>query len=125
MESQSSGLVTHISAAASLTTEAAYDRLKTVMDPELHIDIVSLGLVYDVSINTIQTAEGERAHLHVLLTLTTPGCPLAGMFDTMVKDAFVGIENCDPQRDITVELTFDPPWVPDMMSEEARAELGF
>ncbi len=94
------------------------------MDPELHIDIVSLGLVYDVTIAPIQTESGEQNHIHILLTLTTPGCPLAGMFDTMLKDALTALPGIEPQRDVTVELTFDPPWIPDMMSEEARAELG-
>ena len=109
----------------TLSESHLYDRLKTVMRPELNIDLVGLGLIYDVSISTRQTPEGERQQVHVLMTLTTPGCPLAGMFDKLVKDAFVGIEDLDPEEDVTIELTFDPPWVQDMMSEEARAELGF
>jgi metal-sulfur cluster biosynthetic enzyme len=111
--------------ASTLTIEDAYDRLRKVMDPELNIDIVSLGLVYDVTIRPIQSPLGKRTHVHILLTLTTPGCPLAAMFDTLVKDAFIGIRDLEAQCDVTVELTFDPPWVPDMMSEEAKAELGY
>lgn len=102
-----------------------YDRLKTVMDPELNIDLVSLGLIYDVSVSTRQTPEGERQQVHIVMTLTTPGCPLAGVFDKLVKDALFGLPDLDPEQDVTVELTFDPPWVQDMMSEEAKAELGF
>lgn len=107
-----------------LTIDQAYDCLKNVIDPELHIDIVSLGLIYDVTVTTIQKEDGPRTFIHILMTLTTPGCPLAGVFGQMVKDQFVAIDGLDPDKDIEVELTFDPPWLPDMMSEEARAELG-
>ena len=111
--------------STSITESQVMERLSKVLDPELHIDIVSMGLVYRVDVRDIQTSEGTKPWVHVLLTLTTPGCPLAGMFDTMIKDALEGLAGLDVQRDVTVELTFDPPWVPDMMTEEARAELGF
>jgi len=107
-----------------ITVDQAYERLKTVKDPELGIDLVSLGLIYDVTVAEVQQ-NSARTKIHILMTLTTPGCPLAGVFDTLVKDAFFGIEGLDPNQDITVELTFDPPWFQDMMSEEAKAELGF
>lgn len=107
-----------------ITQEQAYDCLRNVIDPELHIDIVGLGLIYDVTVRTIQKATGPSTFVHILMTLTTPGCPLAGVFGQMVKDQFEGIVGLDPAKDIEVELTFDPPWLPDMMSEEARAELG-
>ena len=100
-----------------------YDRLGTVMDPELGIDLVSLGLIYDVSIGQKQEKTGEKVKIHILMTLTTPGCPLAGVFDKLVKDSLFGLEGIDPDDDVSIELTFDPPWVPDMMTEEARAEL--
>lgn len=123
-----------------ITVEQAYERLKTVKDPELGIDLVSLGLIYDVTVVEVQEKSpakspaetpvksqqnSTRTKVHILMTLTTPGCPLAGVFDTLVKDAFFGLEGLDPNQDITVELTFDPPWFQDMMSEEAKAELGF
>lgn len=117
-------MLTH-SEQLAITEQDIMDRLSKVLDPELHIDIVSMGLVYGVDIRAIQSDGGTRPWIHVLLTLTTPGCPLAGMFDTMIKDALHGLPGVDVQKDITVELTFDPPWVPDMMTEEARAELGF
>lgn len=101
------------------------ERLATVMDPELGIDIVSLGLIYDVSMTPMQLSDGVRDKVHILLTLTTPGCPLAGVFDPMIRDSLRGIPNLDVDEDVFIELTFDPPWVVDMMSEEARAELGF
>ena len=100
-------------------------QLSKVIDPELNIDIVSLGLVYDVTVAPVQTPQGERSQVHVLLTLTTPGCPLAHVFEQKIKDALDGIEGLDAFREVEVELTFDPPWLPDMMTEEARAELGF
>jgi metal-sulfur cluster biosynthetic enzyme len=120
--SPSSPPTSPLSSAETLKT-AVYDRLSTVMDPELPVDIVSLGLIYDVDVRAIQTPEGLREKIHILMTLTTPGCPLAGVFDSMVKSSLEGLPGIDPDRDVTVELTFDPPWIPDMMSEEARAEL--
>lgn len=109
----------------NITEEVAYERLKRVIDPELNIDIVSLGLIYDVTVRSVQSEQGKKPFIHVLMTLTTPGCPLAGVFGQMVKDQFVDLPYFDPQVDMEVELTFDPPWIPDMMTEEAKAELGF
>lgn len=102
---------------SKVSEDDVWQALKTVMDPELHIDIVSLGLVYKVMM--------QQKQVHILMTLTTPGCPLAGMFDTMVKDALRTIEGIDVNQDVFVELTFDPPWMTDMMTDEAKAELGF
>lgn len=90
--------------------------LATVIDPELNIDIVSLGLIYNV------TVVGKE--LKILMTLTTPGCPLAAVFESLVQDSLEPVR----QRfglEAEVALTFDPPWVSDMMSDEAKAELGF
>lgn len=109
---------------ADLTPALVYDRLKTVIDPELNIDVVSLGLIYDVFVKDLQNPDGtRRPFVHIVMTLTTPGCPLAGIFDTMVKEALRDITELN-LKDIFVELTFDPPWVADMMSAESRAELG-
>lgn len=108
-----------------LTKENIYTCLSRVIDPELHIDIVSMGLIYDVTIGTIQEEEGERKQIHILMTLTTPGCPLAGVLKEMVQSELSQLEEIDPKKDIDVELTFDPPWMIDMMNEEARAELGY
>jgi metal-sulfur cluster biosynthetic enzyme len=107
-----------------LSEQTVWQALKNVIDPELHIDVVSLGLIYDVTVREIQGPDGSYTVAHILMTLTTPGCPLAGMFDTMVKDALRPLEGLDVNKDVSVELTFDPPWLPDMMTEEARAELG-
>lgn len=101
-----------------------YQQLTKVIDPELKIDIVSMGLIYDVSIGQIQLENDKtRYKIHILMTLTTPGCPLIGVLQQMIRAEVSQIEQIESQ-DIDLELTFDPPWVPDMMSEEARAELG-
>jgi len=107
-----------------LTKEKVYEQLNTILDPELAVGLVDLGLIYDVSLAPVQTETGERIHIHVLMTLTTPGCPLAGMFDQMIKDGLADLPGIDPLQDISVELTFDPPWVLDMMNPETRARLG-
>lgn len=101
-----------------ITTDEVYEALKTVLDPELHVNIVDLGLVYDVTI-------GDERKIHILMTLTTPGCPLGAMIVRMIRDSLAHIDGMNPERDVTVEIVFDPPWVQDMMSEEAKAELGF
>jgi metal-sulfur cluster biosynthetic enzyme len=59
------------------------------------------------------------------MTLTTPGCPLAHVFDSMVRDALYGTPGLDVDQEVAIELTFDPPWIPDMMDAETKAELGF
>jgi metal-sulfur cluster biosynthetic enzyme len=57
------------------------------------------------------------------MTLTTAGCPLAGVFDQLVRDALFGLPGVDVEHDVVIALTFDPPWVPDMMDAEAKAQL--
>ena len=101
-----------------ITSALITEKLKNVIDPELHIDIVSLGLIYEVTVSPAKS-------VHILMTLTSPGCPLAGVFGSMVKDALRDIEGLDVDKSVSVELTFDPPWTSDSMSEEAKAELGF
>lgn len=85
------------------------DKLRNVVDPELGVDIVSLGLVYDIK----ETKNGVT----VVLTLTTPGCPFGPMFEAMIKN-----ELGDKTK---VEITFDPPWDPSKVDEETRKALGF
>lgn len=89
------------------------EALKTVIDPELGIDIVSLGLIYDVRF--------ENGEAEVDLTLTSPGCPLAPVIDKEVKEAVSGVEEV---KNLRVELVWDPPWSKELISEEVRAELG-
>jgi metal-sulfur cluster biosynthetic enzyme len=108
-----------------LTKEIVFEHLKKVIDPELNIDIVSLGLVYDATVSEVQTPTDSQTKVHVVMTLTTPGCPLSHVFESKIKEALSDLPGMDAYRDVTVELTFDPPWIPDMMSPESRAELGF
>jgi FeS assembly SUF system protein len=88
--------------------------LHTVHDPEIPVNIYELGLVYEIRIN-----EGK---VDIVMTLTAPACPAAGdiIFDVQSK-----IEAIEGVKDVHVQLTFDPPWSRDMMSEEAKLELGF
>ncbi len=109
----------------SLTTDKIYKCLSTVIDPELNVDIVSMGLIYDVTISKLQLESGEKDKVHILMTLTTPGCPLVGVIQQMIRDSLSRIEDIDVDRDLEIELTFDPPWITDMMTEEVKAELGF
>ena len=89
--------------------------LKTIYDPEIPLDIYELGLIYDVFVN-------EDNHVKVLMTLTTPNCPVAETLPLEVEDKVRSIEEVAEAK---VELTFDPPWTRDLMSEEAKLELGF
>jgi|TARA_B110001469_G_scaffold74259_1_gene70482 FeS assembly SUF system protein len=89
--------------------------LKTIYDPEIPVDIYELGLIYDVFVN-------EDNHVKVLMTLTTPNCPVAETLPLEVEDKVRSVEEVVQAK---VELTFDPPWTRDLMSEEAKLELGF
>ncbi len=96
-----------------LKDQDVFNALKGVIDPELGINVVDLGLVYGVEIN-----EGV---VRVEMTLTSPGCPLAGLIDQMVKSAVGKLKGVER---VELELVWDPPWIPAMMSEEVREEVG-
>lgn len=88
--------------------------LKQVFDPEIPVNIYDLGLIYDIAI--------QEGHVHIQMTLTSPGCPVAQTFPGTVEQAVnqvAGVNDC------TVELVWDPPWTQEKMSEAARLELGF
>jgi len=91
------------------------DGLKDVYDPEIPVNIYDLGLVYNVDID-------DNNKANIIMTLTSPGCPVADMLVDDVRQAALAVENV---LEAEVELTFDPPWDKSMMSEEARLELGF
>jgi len=95
------------------------ERLKTVMDPELNVSIVDLGLVYGVR---VEERGKKQKQIIVEMTLTTPGCPLAPVINRMVKEAVAGVGGVK-EENVEVELIWDPPWTQEMMSEEARLEL--
>lgn len=88
--------------------------LKTIFDPEIPVDIYELGLIYDVFVN-------EDYEVKVLMTLTTPNCPVAETLPMEVEEKVKSIKSV---KDAEVEITFDPPWSQDLMSEEAKLELG-
>ncbi len=98
-----------------------WQALSLVLDPELGIDIVSLGLIYRVTVNEVVNAEPQ---IDILMTLTTPGCPLADSFDGLVRQSLASIPKVDAEEQVNLTLTFDPPWTADMMTDEAKAELG-
>ena len=94
--------------------EEIVKKLKTIYDPEIPVDIFELGLIYDVQTN----AAGE---VKTIMTLTSPNCPVAESLPKEVEDKILEIEDITKS---TVEITFEPPWDKDMMSEEAKFELG-
>ncbi|WP_410879230.1 iron-sulfur cluster assembly protein [Myroides sp. DW712] len=88
--------------------------LKTIYDPEIPVDIYELGLIYDVFVN-------ETQDVKILMTLTSPNCPVAETLPMEVEEKVKSIDNVN---NVEIELTFDPPWSKDLMSEEAQLELG-
>lgn len=95
--------------------EKAIEAVKTVFDPEIPVNVFELGLIYDIKIFPIN-------NVFVLMTLTSPNCPSAEALPGEVKEKIKAIEGVN---DVELELTFDPPYTQDMMSEAARLELGF
>lgn len=171
-----------------ITKDAIYQRLDTVIDPETNLSVVAMGLIYEVRVIPAPSTANGHTLITIRYTLTTPGCPLAGTLQQMIREALrdlavgatstdlaAGLEEgvatggtstdlvdgleegvatggtstdlaagldsgvatknsrdpneseapFDPDHDLVLELTFDPPWHLDLMSEEARAELGF
>ena len=96
------------------TQEQVYDALRLVEDPELGMDIVDLGLVYDVAV--------EDAGVKVLYSLTSMGCPAGQLIEEQIREVCAALEGVD---DVSTELTFSPPWTPDKMSDDAKFVLGF
>ena len=89
--------------------------IKTIFDPEIPVDIYELGLIYDVFVN-------EDNEVKILMTLTSPNCPVAESLPQEVEEK---IRSIDEVKTAEVEITFDPAWTKDLMSEEAKLELGF
>ena len=95
--------------------EKIVKELKSIFDPEIPVDSYELGLIYDVFVN-------EDNEVKILMTLTTPNCPVA---ETLPQEVEEKIKSIDEVKTAEVEITFDPPWTKDLMSEEAKLELGF
>lgn len=98
-----------------LIEDSVVNKLKTIYDPEIPVNIYDLGLIYEIRVD-------DNNKVFVRMTLTAPNCPVAESLPVDVKDSIAminGINGCD------VEVVFDPPWDKEMMSEEAKLELGF
>ena len=97
-----------------ITNDDVYEVLREVEDPELGMDVVDLGLVYDVAV------DGPR--VHILYSLTSMGCPAGQQIEEGMRDCAMRLEGIEQ---VDTELTFSPPWTPDMMSDDAKFVLGF
>ena len=95
--------------------EKVVEMLKTVFDPEIPVDIYSLGLIYKIDLS-------DEGNLTIDMTMTAPSCPMA---DFIVEDARLKLESIDGIKSVTINVVFEPEWNRDMMSEEAKLELGF
>lgn len=89
--------------------------IRTIYDPEIPVNIYDLGLIYEINVS-------DEADVHVLMTLTTPNCPVAESLPLEVKQR---VGDVDGVKSSEVELTFEPPWDEDMLSDEAKLDLGF
>lgn len=96
------------------TKEQVTEKLREVLDPELGVSIVDLGLIYEILISHDGTCV-------ITMTLTTIGCPLFGQIQKSIEDKVMEVEGIE---DVSIDLTFDPPWTPEKMTESAKIELG-
>ena len=99
---------------ATLTKDVITEALKSVYDPEIPVNVVDLGLVYDIQVK-------EGGDVYVQMTLTFPGC---GMGPFIAQQAEWAIQDIEGVEDVEIEMVFDPPWSPELISEEAKAQLG-
>ena len=95
--------------------EKVVKMLKTVFDPEIPVDIYNLGLIYGIDLD-------DDGNLHIDMTLTAPNCPAA---DFIIDDARIKLESIDGIKSVDIRSVFEPEWTKDMMSEEAKLDLGF
>ncbi len=100
--------------APATLKDAIADALRTVYDPEIPVDIYELGLIYNIAVD-------EAGKVNIVMTLTAPACPVADILPEEVAEKARAV---DGVAEVSVELVWDPPWTPDMMSEAARLELG-
>lgn len=95
--------------------EKVVKMLKTVFDPEIPVDIYNLGLIYGIELD-------DDGNLRIEMTLTAPNCPAA---DFIIDDARIKLESIDGVKSVDIRIVFEPEWTKDMMSEEAKLDLGF
>lgn len=98
-----------------ITKEKVLEELKKIIDPEININIVDLGLIYDVLI------DDKKGAVEIVMTLTTPGCPLSMVFDEWVPEAVRKVEGV---KDVKINLVWEPPWNPDKISDDTKEEMG-
>ena len=103
----------------NINENSIIDVLKQCFDPEIPIDLWNLGLIYKID---ILPQPNDTNNIYILMTLTTPGCTMGQYMSDDIKSK---IENIEGINEATVEVTFDPPWEPEMMTNEARVRLGF
>ncbi len=97
--------------------ESVYSALKQVRDPELMVNVVDLGLIYGIALEEA----GEKTNLGVMMTMTTPACPYGPQLVADVRDVLLAMDGVGA---VKVEVTLNPPWSPELMTEAARDELG-
>ena len=102
----------------AIAEESVFAALRQVFDPELYVNIVDLGLVYEVQVSEV----GGKSAIHVKMTMTSPACPVGPQLIQEVKDVLTGLGEAVGR--VEVEIVMSPPWTPDRMTEEARDELG-
>jgi metal-sulfur cluster biosynthetic enzyme len=103
----------------AIAEESVYAALRQVNDPEMFVNIIDLGLVYEVNVE--ETDDG-KSKIHVKMTMTSPACPAAPEILQEARDVLIRL---DGVSEANIELVMTPPWTPDRMTEEARDELGF
>lgn len=99
-----------------VTKEEILNALRDVYDPEIPVNVVDLGLIYSIEVDP------ETGTIKLVMTMTAPGCPLGNY---IVNDVEMVLRSLEGVKDVHVELTYDPPWSPDMMSDDAKKELGY
>ena len=100
--------------ATTITKDQVLEKLKDVFDPEIPVNVVDLGLIYGVEVS-------DGNEVYVQMTLTAPGC---GMGPYIAQQAEWAVSELEGLEDVTVEMVFDPPWTPDLLSEDGKALLG-
>lgn len=100
--------------SATITKDQVLEKLKEVYDPEIPVNVVDLGLIYDVQVS-------DENEVHIVMTLTAPGC---GMGPYIGQQAEWAVAELDGLEEVTVEMTFDPPWTSDMLTEDGKTLLG-
>ena len=114
LHSKQSKIMSESNIDVNVLGEKIVNVLKTIFDPEIPVDIYELGLIYDVFVN-------EDYEVKILMTLTTPNCPVA---ETLPLEVEEKVKTIAVVKNAVVEITFDPPWSQDIMSDEAKLELG-